>query len=982
MKTKHLFLAMALPVAFAACTSEEIIENTQTQNLNARKALGDVELVFDNGVESRMTAEGGNIGFVVGDGVGACLVDVYSPTGDEEDAAIENYKLTSYIQTNYQYKRDEAGNWTTTARMVEGNYMFYAPYNGEHLERTSIMTGIPTIQNLDLTEDGTIDKFSALDEFLKSGKPAYVGYKFLEAENQDLKISVNMKPIYAYPEITIDNTELKGSDAEDLTITKVVIMNNGGFATEAPLAIGTADAKAAAGTGVVGKLYNYGTHDATKNAHGDWVLNKKNMVGNKTADVVGDAKETNNVVTINMPQGAYTIKSGETVSFNVVLPAANYFSSAFKAYAYTNEGTAIEVPMTANLSAGKIYADSRYNADGNFNGNKIDPLKIAYKNSNLPAAPSIVYSTTELKDLIASASENIAAITFANDDVKLTTDVVDAAANTNLVYGFASPVSIVGGTAEEPLVVSSLRFAKDVTIESGVVTWKENTDSKIIVKAGATLTINNGKDGGVTVANIENYGTVNVADVVEASAVLLKSNSALNVTAADNKQSDLKIDFAYEKTDADGNAVGGALNLAAAYAVDAALSIDAGTATTIGGVVTVTNTLTNNGSMTNNGTIKGEGTFKNTEDAELTNKGAIVTATVENDGTVDNEKYFGLNSDGNSTISKNTGVINMKAKTARVHVTAGDGEIDNTKLGKVSTAYAVGATEKNIITVTIDADMKNFGTLKDLGVFTKLYLNGGTWTIDNEQHTTAITVNNNGYKFSNWFNLSESTSYGDAASVFANMTNVTLVMNGGNINLVNKTVTFAAIEVTGTSTVYGDDVASSILNSTAVIRGTGSLSAEFAQVLGADPSSSTFATTVEDVTLWIANASNSINLNWSATDVTKTTTLKAVKPSVVRVASSYVPKFNVSAGSNVTFSVTGLALASTSYDTKADMETAIAALAKPDYLTATTLKLSGTFKMDLGTVAVGTGSAAKNYSVVAVWDASKKVWKLSSMTEL
>ena len=175
MKTKHLFLAMALPLAFAACTSEEIIENAQDQNLDARKALGEVELVFGDEVNSRMTAEGGNIGFVVGDGVGACLVDVYSKNADAAKAAvaINNYLLTDYIQTNYQYKYD-GSSWATTARMVEGNYVFYAPYNGEHLARTAIKTGVNNVQNLTLAEDGTIDKYSALDEFLKSGQPAYV----------------------------------------------------------------------------------------------------------------------------------------------------------------------------------------------------------------------------------------------------------------------------------------------------------------------------------------------------------------------------------------------------------------------------------------------------------------------------------------------------------------------------------------------------------------------------------------------------------------------------------------------------------------------------------------------------------------------------------------------------------------------------------------------------------------------------------------
>lgn len=496
MKTKHLFLAMALPVAFAACSSEEIVEGVQNQNLDARKALGNVELVFGDGAESRMTAEGGNIGFVVGDGVGASLVDVYSKNADATKAAvaINNYLLTDFIQTNYQYKYD-GSSWTTTARMVEGNYMFYAPYNGNHLTRTAIKTGVEN-QELTLAEDGTIDAYSAIDGFLKSGQPAYVGYKFLKAEGQDLKLSVDMKPIYAYPLITLDNSD---EDAEkDVTITKIAFMS-ANLISEAGITIGNKSNIAAKNAeGVVGNLFNEG---ATAAKNGAWVTNKY-MIGNRTTAVIDEANAKKaNVMTVTMPEGAYTVKAGKKASFHVVLPAAAY--SDLVAYVYTSKGEAYEVDLNVTLSAGKIYPDVEYNTTSGaaYEATKGKKLTIDL-NENTVAAPTIVSTTQELIDAVATAGDDIA-LTLGSEDVKLTAEVV-AAANPNIVYTINNAISVVGGT-ENALEVENFEFKDAVTIASGKVALALPSGSAAVtVKAGADL---QALSTGISVTN---YGNLTV----------------------------------------------------------------------------------------------------------------------------------------------------------------------------------------------------------------------------------------------------------------------------------------------------------------------------------------------------------------------------------------------------------------------------------------------------------------------------------------
>ena len=469
---------MALPLAFAACTSEEIIENAQDQNLDARKALGEVELVFSDEVNSRMTAEGGNIGFVVGDGVGACLVDVYSKNSDAAKAAvaINNYLLTDYIQTNYQYKYD-GSSWATTARMVEGNYVFYAPYNGNHLARTAIKTGIVN-QELTLAEDGSIDAYSAIDGFLKSGQPAYVGYKFLKAAGQDLKVSVDMKPIYAYPLITLDNSD---EDAEDnVTITKIAFLSSK-LVSEASITVGNAANIAAKNAeGVVGNLFNEG---ATAAKNGSWATNKY-MIGNKTSNVIDEANAKKaNVITVTMPEGAYTVKAGEKASFHVVLPAEAY--TDLTAYVYTSKGEAYKTVLGTTLSGGKIYPNAEYNTT---TGNAYEATKgkkfTVDLMENTTAAPTIVSTTQELVDAVATAGDDIA-LTLGSEEVKLTSEVVKAA-NPSITYTINNAIAVVGGT-DAALNVENFEFSNGATIESGKVALATTTAATVTVKKGAEL---------------------------------------------------------------------------------------------------------------------------------------------------------------------------------------------------------------------------------------------------------------------------------------------------------------------------------------------------------------------------------------------------------------------------------------------------------------------------------------------------------------
>lgn len=528
-------MAMALPAMFAACSSDELetIQNTESA-LKGRVDLGVVELSFGDDAQTRMSAEGRNIKFLVGDGVGACLVDDYNKISDKPEDILKNYKLTSNIQTNYQYKYD-GSTWNTTARMVEGNYIFYAPYNGDHLSRTPLNTGVPAIQELGVGADGKLDQFSIIDAFVKSGQPAYVGYKFLKAEGQTTKVAVSLKPIFAYPLITFSNDKTTGADAADVTITKFVISTTGGFATEMPLSIGTAGNIASKeATGIVGSLFDEAEKDADKGA---WVTSKY-MIGNKTTNVadVDHATKKANMITVNVPGGALKVAKGESVKFNVVIPAT---SAVYDVYAYLENGKAYKLEAGAvAFSAGKIYPDNQYKADGTTLATAAGAMTM--KTSALAAndAPVIVNTTDELVALVGGATADVANIQIGSSDVKITKAVVDAA-NPTLTYSFKDAVTIATGA--DAVTLKNFEFNANVTIESGDVTYGGENAFKIeaTVKNGAKLTILNATDAStvateagatavigsakatdaeVTIASLTNAGeaTINVKGIVKA----------------------------------------------------------------------------------------------------------------------------------------------------------------------------------------------------------------------------------------------------------------------------------------------------------------------------------------------------------------------------------------------------------------------------------------------------------------------------------
>lgn len=89
--------------------------------------------------------------------------------------------------------------WNTQANLVEGNYVFYAPYNAAHLTRQPIVVTLPM-------EQDCAEESKSVTDFYAGTDPVTLGFDFLKAPaNKDELISpsVKMTNIFAYPQITI-----------------------------------------------------------------------------------------------------------------------------------------------------------------------------------------------------------------------------------------------------------------------------------------------------------------------------------------------------------------------------------------------------------------------------------------------------------------------------------------------------------------------------------------------------------------------------------------------------------------------------------------------------------------------------------------------------------------------------------------------------------------------------------------------------------
>ena len=714
MKTKFLLGALALPMFFAACTNEELVEAPVTANLQNRIPLGEVTLDF-GGIESRLALKDGNFNafaWTNGDDLGASLIDVRNNATYDADEDINKsvmYNLTSTPQTNYRYEYQN-GAWTSPAAMVEGNYVFYMPYV-ENTQRVAPLAVLPVEQNLEQVEIEGETAYTTYNDVLSNAKEnghiMAVAYKFLSAEGENndgnKTISVSFKQLYATPLISIQNY---ARDAEneltDLTIKKIVLSKS----DESPFTV----KERLNFTSAEGNTALYEAHNNTDGSivaclntvlnpededyfGGTWAVGD-NTYPKATADLLTgtyeeeDGSHESETITINV-EDPITIASEETFSFYAVIPAGDYETSKLVVTLVTNDDEQVSVTLPGvDVNPGKRYAVSGYDAEGNVDAGAAAMLAVTTEQL-VPAEVKGVEIATqaELYSAIAKAtmvdtnSDGIA-------DAKTTLKFVPA-------EGIVLNNQVINMLNDKTDEVAGIEFYGDMTISglTSTTTIPVMIDGKATISGTVEVAVTTTEGGAANKVNITGAVTVAEGAKVGLSGDLVKgltNNGELTITAAttalDNvtNNSILNLESTLTLTGKElKNAAGASINAIDAASVTAKKIANEGTINVvfdteneIEGTLTITaDEVENKGVVAAADMLTVTGKFTNKENAELNINGgtASVSAKFVNEGTVAIAEGAILNASFDTSINKNeinnAGTLTIDLNSGTINVT-------------------------------------------------------------------------------------------------------------------------------------------------------------------------------------------------------------------------------------------------------------------------------------------------------------------------
>lgn len=353
MKTKHLFFAAALPLAFAACTNEEFeTMNGQTAIGNDQRPLVEVKLDFQKGdADTRVDYDGTNYSWEGTDNIGAFLMDEIAsetrPFGKtaeewENETWLEHYKLVDYIHTDYPFSWSTSENaWVAPSKLQEGNYFFAAPYETYNGERQLIHY----LDNQKQT-GGTI---AAMNEAISENQ-YFIGYTQVAAGagNKETLKRVIMTPVLAPVKVTLRNIGTLAKDVE-----KIIIRG-----TNVATALTVKPTEAAyGGTNKDGSIKEGSAYNLKQGKDVNWIdattyFNYANLMGTKFEDFKEDeyTKGSENFV-YDIASGATDYNQGDALR-QIVHPSY----SADEAPEYEKQAVlSFTSPVKVNPNGGEIH---------------------------------------------------------------------------------------------------------------------------------------------------------------------------------------------------------------------------------------------------------------------------------------------------------------------------------------------------------------------------------------------------------------------------------------------------------------------------------------------------------------------------------------------------------------------------------------------------------------------------------------------------
>lgn len=654
-------MTMALPLAFAACTSDEFESQGVDINLAERTEIGQVDLLLNQGEAE--TRWGGDMLPEVSDVFGAALVDApRNPKFETEEGKWYNdYEVKDYISTNYPYTFN-GNRWTSEAKLVEGNYLFYAPYAEDHQVRSAIKYAAPVVQNLKV-ENGAVVENSALADVAENFKsPFYFAYKFFDAADDNRNLSLTMRPIFAYPKFT-----LKNNTGEAVTITRIVLQSE------------NLDIPAS------GEFNNSYIVTAMNNSEKGWGRPTADYVRGasdnvNTADLLDATAESyveTNLIRADLSEPV-TIANNGTMTFNLVVPAMEFAKGGLKVYFVNEEDMGY---VYENTNSTVRFVPARPNPKEEYNVGTGAALSSAGRlltktlaaDEPLEAVPYIVTTTAELIDAIdnATPNQNRPLKLTIGGDIEFNADVLGAIAeNLSQPVVFVGALDIVGSNdAAKPLNINQKIIFDEATITGNVQFGKDANGQAAVgfesieVVENAALTIDalassfGTDDNKVDASNREivNNGTLTVKAAVKAvknnGILSIEKGGSLSTLTSENEEPTQEVainsDFTFSGAMIEGQwtvANGATLNLnqAATLPNKSALTVNGkldGEDLTVKGELTVSGTLDVN--VTVDGQVDNEAT-KDIDEKELAvvnlKKGAVVIGSMEGANADDEKK--------------------------------------------------------------------------------------------------------------------------------------------------------------------------------------------------------------------------------------------------------------------------------------------------------------------------------------------------------
>ncbi len=836
MRTKHILTALAIPALFAACVADDFNEAVTGSDMAQRALLSeDFKLNF-GGPDTRFSAgEGSGLSFSyeVGDTIGGAIIDQYDPSKPEG----QQFPVVPYVSTNHPFVLNAQGEWAINHTMVEGNYLFYFPYNENNHARTAPMYSIPVMQDLS-GKDGKFDPKASVEKYNMG-----VGAQFLNKE--DLNASLQLVNIFGYAKIkvVIDNHYAGGY------VDKIVLQANGNneFALNGQISNKTV-------SGLFAKLetstkdYQDALKQMTETS--DFALNKNDT--DEELYINDELNKASKVMVAKVPEGTELKADGQnnkTFETYLVVPAQDFATvsgdSEVTLYIYTTEG---------NVYAGGIQ---------NWNVTRNGIMSVTVSVSTPDEIPYVVTSEEDWNNYVSLLGKN------QNSDKDGAAKFIIAGKDFAITNNTKYPTN-----GAEITVEGTLKVAGDN------VTMKNVSADEVVIEEGAKLTT----DGTFAAKSIENNGTLEFAVVYDEE----KEDEIVNykgVKAVDNEPGatlnileDAKAEFVLKNNiDEKEAAIHGAVNNK--------------------GTLTLAEESVNKGIITNDGSLRGQFTNEAEivyrdpaikDEADQTNRYTptivnngeifITEGTATNKGDINNNKgaEISCSKTGVDAAFANEGTIDV-ADGSRLLISSNTGEIVLHKLDQ--TNWAVESGDNGTVayeTSSADYDAKGIDlSTKGKGI-TKLYVTddfsiakfGDVKDIEVTEGTEATLTLPNDAALKNELTVKKDA---DVAVVSTKAVVASLVVEKGATLTINETGNMTATAVKNAGTVYvGGTFTTDTMSADAVegegeFRNTSSESNNI--VFGDNKVDATFETALKAVVAaWLDNATLANNAeitDWS-----------------------------------------------------------------------------------------------------------------------